>query len=140
MRHRRARRLLTQLLDGSPGPRLRRELQAHVRGCPECRRRLRQHETAELLLRLLPRTLLPSEPSRAAQVRLWGLARWFVDPLAAWRERLELGAVGLGVALFTVVVTMSVDWHPEGAHPTGLVVLAQAVAPDAGSMLPVGWR
>lgn len=138
MRHRRATRILTHLLDGGLSPSVRRSLQAHARTCPRCRHRLREHEAVEALVRLLPRTLVPYEPSRSAQVRLWGLARWWVDPMAAWRERLGLGAVGLGVAALSAVVSLSVgSWPPPVAQS---IVIAQVVAPDAGSMLPVGWR
>ena len=138
MRHRRATHLLTHLLDGGLAPSVRRDLRAHARSCPRCRRRLREHEAVEALVRLLPQALVPYEPSRSAQVRLWGLARWWVDPMAGWRERLGLGAVGLGVAALSAAVSLSVGSWPPPVVPT--VTIAQVVAPDAGAMLPVGWR
>jgi anti-sigma factor RsiW len=141
MRHWRAARLLTRLLDGElDDPARRRALQAHARACPRCRRRLREHEAVETLVRLLPLSLVPYQPSRAAQVRLWGLARWREDPTVVWRTRLGLGVVGLGVAAFGVAASVSVStrsWPPVGVQP---LVIAAVVAPDAATMLPVGWR
>ena len=139
MTHRRAARLLTALLDGGLSAETRRALRAHVRGCPYCRRRLREHEGVEALVRLLPATLLPAIPDRAAQVRLWGLARWFVDPVAAARERFGLSAVGVGAFALAAVLGFSVSsWTFRSDH-VGAIVLAQ-VGADSASMLPLGWR
>lgn len=141
MRHGRARRLLTRLVDGGLPPGTRGEVRAHLRGCPRCRRRLREHQAVEALVRLLPPSLVPRESSPSAQLRLWALACWFADPMAAWRARLELGAVGLGVVALGLVVSVSTGlWSPLGAEPAGVLLLAQAGAPDAVSMLPLGWR
>lgn len=139
MTHRRAARLLTALLDGGLSGETRRAVRAHVRGCPYCRRRLREHEGIEALVRLLPATLLPVVPDRAAQVRLWGLARWFVDPIAIARERFGLSAVGLGAFALAAVLSLSVSsWTYRSDH-VGAIVLAQASS-DSASMLPLGWR
>jgi anti-sigma factor RsiW len=137
--HRRAARLLTALLDGGLPSETRRAIRAHVRECPFCRRRLRQHEGIEALVRLLPPTLLPEVPDRAAQVRLWGLARWFVDPVARARERYGISAVGVGAFALAAVLTLSVSsWTFRSDH-LGELVLAQGGA-DVASMLPLGWR
>lgn len=139
MIHRRAARLLSSLLDGGLAPGTRAAVQAHARACPACRRRLREHEAVEALVRLLPQTLLPYEPSAGAQVRLWGLARWFVDPVALARERMGLSAIGVCAVALAAALGLSISWIPFWEDPSGLTVLAQA-APDAASMLPLGWR
>lgn len=139
MTHRRASRLLAALLDDGLSPGLRSAVREHARGCGACRRRLREHRTAEALIRLLPVSLVPLDPSPRAQVRLWGLARWFIDPVARFRERLGLSAVGIGIALVAAVLSLSIQtWHPMG-EPGAALVLAQAI-PDAIDMLPLGWR
>jgi anti-sigma factor RsiW len=138
--HRRAARLLTGLLDGGLAPGLRRAVREHAQECPFCRRRLREHEGVEALIRLLPHSLLPVEPSRGAQVRLWGLARWFVDPVAAAQERVRLSAVGVCAFALAAVLSLTVSaWTPFGDEANGLLVLAQA-SPDVATMVPLGWR
>lgn len=138
MTHFRAHRLLTKLLDGGLPAETRRALQAHLRGCTACRRRLREHEAVEGLVRLLPQALLPARPDPAAQLRLWGLARWFVDPRAVGRERRGLGALGVGMAVLCVAISLTAStWAPL---PSGLVMLAQIGSPDVAAMLPLGWR
>lgn len=138
MTHRRAARLLTGLLDEGLSLTTRRALRAHARACPACRRRLREHEGIEALVRLLPPSLLPVVPDRRAQVRLWGLAAWFADPVAHARERLGLSAIGVVAFALATVLTLAVSsWTFAAARLQGVVV-AQA-APDA-AMLPLGWR
>jgi anti-sigma factor RsiW len=138
MTHRRASRLLSDLLDGSLTPPLRRSVARHAHACPSCRRRLREHQAVEALVRLLPYSIVPREPSRTAQRRLWALAAWFVDPVARARERLGLSAVGVGVFVLAAGLSVTVTgWEP--APSGGFLILAQ-VAPDAGAMLPLGWR
>jgi anti-sigma factor RsiW len=137
--HRRAARLLSGLLDGGLPPATRQAVQAHVRSCRFCRRRLREHERVEALVRLLPAALLPVEPDRAAQVRLWGLARWFVDPVGRARERFGLSAVGVGAFALAAALTVTVSSWSVGDDAAGLLVLAQA-SPDVAAMLPLGWR
>lgn len=139
MTHRRAARLLSGLLDGGLAPATRQAVQAHARSCRFCRQRLREHEGVEALVRLLPAALLPVEPDRAAQVRLWGLARWFVDPVARARERFGLSALGVGAFALAAVLTLTVSTWSVGDDAAGLLVLAQA-SPDVASMLPLGWR
>jgi len=91
-------------------------------------------------VRLLPAALLPCEPSAAAQRRLWGLARWFQDPVAVGRERIGLGAVGVGAAVVAAVLWGAIQVSsPTGAVPARLLILAQA-APDTAAALPLGWR
>jgi anti-sigma factor RsiW len=143
MTHRRARRLLPALLDEALPARQRRAVRAHARRCPSCGRRLREHEEVEALLRLLPPSLVPFEPSARADARLGSLARWFVDPFAAARERLGLRALGVGVAVgaYALAATTSL-WAPVPsgiADPHGLVTLVQA-QPDEAATLPLGWR
>lgn len=139
MTHRRAARLLTGLFDGGLPPATRRAVQAHARACPFCRRRLREHEGVEALVRLLPATLLPVVPDRSAQVRLWGLARWFVDPVAMARERFGLSAVGVGAVALAAVFAFTVSTWTFRSTAAGLLVLAHA-SPDVASTLPLGWR
>jgi len=136
--HRRAARLLTGLLDGGLSAALRRDVQAHARACPFCRRRLREHEGVEALVRLLPASLLPVAPDRSAQVRLWGLARWFVDPVARARERFGISAVGVGAFALAAVLTLTVSSWTFGGESVGLIIVAQAT-PDM-ALLPLGWR
>jgi anti-sigma factor RsiW len=139
MRHRQASRLLTRLFDGGLDPAQRAAFDAHLRGCEACRQRLEEHAAVEALVRLLPQALLPREPSSSAQRRLWGLARWSADPVATWRERFGLGAVGVGVAVVAAALWISVGAWGPGGNPGPLLALAQRV-PDASSALPLGWR
>ena len=140
MRHRRASRLLTGLFDGGLDAATRRSLELHVRGCPACRQRVDEHGIVEALVRLLPPALLPYEPSHSAQRRLWGLARWFVHPGAAWRERFGLGAVGVGVAVVAAALWISsAAWSSASGFSAAPLVLAEG-APDVSSSLPLGWR
>jgi anti-sigma factor RsiW len=140
MRHWRARQLLLDLFDDGVEPRLRIRLEAHLRGCEACRRRADEHACVEALVRLLPAALLPCEASAAAQRRLWGLSRWFGDPVAVGRERIGLGAVGVGAAIAAAVLWGAIQvTSPTGGVPARLLILAQA-APDAASALPLGWR
>ena len=140
MRHRRARRLLTGLFDGGIDSATRRAVEAHVEDCPACRRRLDEHGIAEALVLLLPPALVPCEPSPSAQRRLWGLARWFGQRGAVWRERFGLGAVGVGAAAMAVALWISSGaWSSTRGVSAALLVLAQA-APDVSSSLPLGWR
>jgi len=138
MTHRRAARLLTGLFDGGLPITTRRAVQTHARACPFCRRRLREHEGVEALVRLLPPTLLPVEPDRGAQVRLWGLARWFVDPVARARERFGISAVGVCAFALAAVLTLTVSSWTFGGESVGLIIVAQAT-PDM-ALLPLGWR
>lgn len=141
MTHRRARRLMPELLDGSLDRDTCRAVRAHARGCSDCRARLREHEAAEALLRLLPPSLVPCDPTRDAQTRLFGLARWFVDPVANWRrERMNLGALGMGMAVAAYIASATLPaWIPVSQDSGSLIKLAEA-APDASFMLPLGWR
>ncbi|MCL4685832.1 zf-HC2 domain-containing protein [Myxococcota bacterium] len=140
MTHRRAARLLAALLDGALTPALRREVRSHTRACAACRRRLREDEAIEALVRLLPSSLLPLDPSPAAQVRLWSLAQWFVDPVAQARERFRISAVGaFAFGLAAAFFLMVWGWGASGGGIGGLLVMAQA-APDAATTLPLGWR
>lgn len=140
MTHRRAARLLIALLDGGLTPGLRRAVREHARACPFCRRRLREHQGVEALIRLLPHALLPVEPSRGAQLRLWGLSRWFADPAAAAQERSRISALGACAFALAAVLALTISaWTPLGDAAAGLLVLAQA-APDPTSMVPLGWR
>lgn len=143
MTHRHARRLLPALLDDTLPSRQRRAVRAHAERCTSCGRRLREHEEVEALVRLLPPSLVPCQPSRRADARLGDLSRWFVDPFAAARERLGLRALGVGVAVgaYALAATTSL-WAPAPkgvVDPDGLVTLVQ-VQPDAASTLPLGWR
>lgn len=138
MTHRRAARLLTGLFDDGLSIATRRAVRAHARACPSCRRRLREHEGIEALIRLLPPSLLPVEPDRSAQVRLWGLARWFVDPMARARERLGMSAVGVCAFALAAVLTFTVSSWTFEAASVEAIVLAQS-APDM-ALLPLGWR
>lgn len=140
MTHRRAARLLSALLDGELTPALRRDVRAHTRECAACQRRLRQDEAVEALIRLLPAALLPLDPTPAAQVRLWGLAHWFIDPVAQARERRRLSAVGaLAFGLAAAFILVVWGWGSSGGGVGGLLVMAQA-APDVAATLPLGWR
>jgi anti-sigma factor RsiW len=132
--------LLAALLDGELTPELRNTVRAHTRDCAACRRRLREDQAVEALVRLLPASLLPLEPSPAAQLRLWGLAHWFVDPVAQARERFRISAVGvLAFGLAAAFVLMVWSWGSSGTAVGGLLVMAQA-APDVATTLPLGWR
>ena len=114
MIHWRAARLLSQLPDDTLPPETEIEVRAHVASCARCRSRLHGIQLSEDLLRQIPPSILPIEPSRDAYARLAALARWAdgdeisADP-QGWR--LSFVSVTSAVLLFCVAASAG-SWAP----------------------------
>ena len=80
MRHGKAKRLLTALPDRLLAQQPELDLCVHVASCARCRRLLREIELSESLLRTMPSSILPLEPSPVSYGRLVSLSRWAPDP------------------------------------------------------------
>jgi len=107
MRHRPARRRLSQLLDGTlPSP-VEQAVRAHLAGCPACAERLAEFEACERLLARLPCGLIPLAPSEADELRLRGLARWAFEPAPRRRVGPEAAALALAAAAVACVVALT---------------------------------
>lgn len=74
MMHWRAIRRLVALIDDALTTDEAQHVRAHVAGCARCRHRLREYEAAEVLLRRMPRSLVPEQWSFAVQLRLRAIA------------------------------------------------------------------
>ena len=112
--HWKASRLLAQLPDDSLAPDVEIEVRAHVVSCARCRSRLHEIQLSEDLLRRIPPSIVPIEPSRGAYVRLAALASWTddeeiaVDP-QGWR--ISLVSVTSALLLFCVSPALADHEH-----------------------------
>ena len=139
MNHRTARVLLPAILDHTIPAAREAAVRQHVDGCGRCRRTLAEFEASEALLAQLPASLVPIEPSAAAQDRLASFSRWVADPRPEWQERIGVPALGaLAAAAMLVMVISVTGWGPVVEARSAQVSLA-AVLPDS-SYLPTGWR
>ena len=114
MIHFKAARLLAQLPDDSLPRETEVEVRAHVVSCARCRARLHEIQLSEDLLRRIPPSIVPIEPSRDAYVRLAALARWTDDDeIKANPEgwRLSLVSVASVLLLFCVAASAG-SWAP----------------------------
>jgi len=136
--HPTARRLLPGLLDATLAPRTERAVRLHALGCRRCRRSLAELLEAEALLAMLPGSLVPMEPSAAADARLASLARWAAQPAPTLLERVVpmVGACAAAAALALVLSTPA--WLPSVSTRSDPVTLA-AVMPDS-RLFPTGLR
>jgi anti-sigma factor RsiW len=134
------RRLLAALPDRTLPARLEGEVRAHAERCRVCRRRLADLEASEVLLRLLPVSLLPERPSPVAEARLAALARWSAPPPAPlWPGALRIPALGALAAAATVAVVLSLgSWRPVPNEPRDQVLYAALYAGPAP--IPYTWR
>jgi hypothetical protein len=99
---------------------------------------MRELEATERLLRRLPRSVVPLEPSPASDARLAALARWAADPAPIWRERFGVSAVGaFAVAAVLALFLATSAWSPMVGNPSGAMALA-GMMPDA-DYAPIGW-
>lgn len=138
MNHWKARPLLASLLDGSLPARTQRALRLHATHCGRCRVRLAELVEAEALLAELPLSLVPLEPSRAADARLASLARWAPQPVPSLAVRLA-PALGTLAAAAAVALMLSAPLAmPTVDTRTDPVTLA-AVLPDS-RLFPTGLR
>jgi anti-sigma factor RsiW len=114
MMHWRAARLLAQLPDDSLPPAIEVEVRAHVASCARCRSRLHAIQLSEDLLRQIPPSILPIEPSRDAYARLAALARWTDDgEICADPQGWRLSAVSVASAVLLFCVAASAgSWAP----------------------------
>jgi anti-sigma factor RsiW len=136
--HWKARRLLASLLDGSLPARSERALRLHAAHCGRCRVALAELLEAEALLAELPVSLVPLDPSPAAEARLAALARWAAEPPRSPAARLA-PALGTLAAAAALAVMFSVPLSvPRVDTRTEPVTLA-AVLPDA-RLFPTGLR
>ncbi len=135
MRHRAARRRLSQLLDGTlPAPE-ERAVRAHVVRCAACRGRLAEFEACERLLARLPGGVLPFAASAAGEQRLAGLARWSFERPARVRAGPGVAALAAAAAAVACVVAIAgtSSWVPHAEHAAG-------TATQVAYVLPGGFR
>jgi anti-sigma factor RsiW len=133
MRHRAARKRLSQLLDGTlPAPE-ERAVRAHLARCAACRVRLAEFEACERLLARLPGGVLPFMASPAGEQRLVGLARWSFERPA--RARAGPGVAALGVAAAAVACVVAIagisSWVPRAENTAGAAIQVAYVLPGA---------
>ena len=132
MIHWRAARVLAQLPDDTLPHETEVEVRAHVASCARCRSRLHGIQLSEDLLRQIPPSILPIEPSRDAYARLAALARWTdggeitSDP-QGWR--LSLVSVASVVLLFCVAASAG-SWAPTIRPGTSPNVHFEMLLPD----------
>ena len=139
MNHRTARELLPAILDHTIPAAREAAVRQHVDGCGRCRRALAEFQASEALLARLPASLVPVEPSVAAQNRLAAFARWVPDPRPAWQERVGVSALGaLAATAMLLMVITAPGWGPVAVERSAPVALA-AVLPDS-HYHPTGWR
>jgi anti-sigma factor RsiW len=137
-----ARRRLPDLLEGGLAPESEAGLRRHVAGCRRCGRRLARLETADTLLRRLPRALVPLEAGPSADARLATLAQWSRRPDGAAGGapygRLEAASALATLALMVVLAASVSDWAPVMGD-LGTSATAAYVVPDA-PMTPLTFR
>jgi hypothetical protein len=130
--HWKASRLLAQLPDDSLAPDVEIEVRAHVVSCARCRSRLHEIQLSEDLLRRIPPSIVPIEPSRGAYVRLAALASWTddeeitVDP-QGWR--ISLVSVTSALLLFCVAASAG-SWAPSVRPGMGPNMNVEMLFPD----------
>ena len=131
MNHFRAKRLLPQLLDGTLPASVEGAVRAHTEACISCATALDEFELCEELLGRLPATLVPSEPSAAAEGRLRSLARWAADPEPSRAERVGVTALGTAVACAMLALVFSGQgWLPPEPRDHAATTTLAAVMPD----------
>jgi len=119
--HWRAIRLLPDLVDGALDPDLELDVEVHMASCARCRRRYRELELSESLLRELPISLAPLDFDAGSYARLASLSRWSEEGLPKPRSdryappMLALASVAM---LWLLAATVS-DWGPVIGGPLG---------------------
>lgn len=98
---------LSARLDGAVGPDVARQVDAHVDGCAECRRRLDELAEVRSVLRSLPHRQVPPEVVRAA-------AEAAAQDGASRARRARAGLVAATIAL--AVATGAVADHHTAGH------------------------
>ncbi|MCG8588664.1 MAG: zf-HC2 domain-containing protein [Proteobacteria bacterium] len=139
MRHWRARRLLASLLDGTLPPRRAAAVRTHAAQCRECAAALADFERADALLRELPASLMPLEPSPAARHRLLSLARWGANGQIEYAPRSPVPALGFASAILVFFLSVTAGtWVPVVPAAAPPIVVASAI-PEA-AYAPMGLR
>jgi Putative zinc-finger len=104
MRHGAARRLLTQLLDGTLPPALEQAVRGHAAHCARCQRALAELELCERLVARLPLGVVPLVSLASGERRLRGLARWGAPrPGQRWTGLEGFAMAAMAAALAGVV-------------------------------------
>ena len=136
---RRARRV-PELLDETIAARERAGLEAHVRRCPRCARRLDRLERSEALLARMPHLLFPLEAAAGGpEGRLATLALWGVEPSArsAYGAAPALSALALAGLVLVLSLTAQ-EWAPL-VGDMGASTTVASVLPDS-SLYPLTFR
>ncbi len=111
--HWRAARLLAQLPDNTLSRETELDVRVHVASCGRCRGRLRALQASEDLLRRIPPSIVPVEPSAGAYVRLAALARWSADEGLPDPDGWRLSFVGMASVVLLVCLAVSAgSWAP----------------------------
>lgn len=138
IRHRKARKLLPQILDGGLPPLTEALVRDHAERCGRCTRVLAEFEASERLLARLPRAILADPEPERISARLHALARWAMDAEPSWRERLGATALGTVAAGMLVALVLSGQgWLPPNPADSGDATTIAAVMPD-NLLTPMG--
>jgi anti-sigma factor RsiW len=123
MRHRSARRLLPQLLDGTLPSASERGVREHAACCGRCRRDLADFELCDQLVTRLPHRIIPLIEPALGERRLAGLASWAFPrpvPRRRWLVLEGLAAAAAAGALAGVVALAgAASWVPTPASTPG---------------------
>lgn len=142
MNHRKARRLLPQVLDGTLAAHLEAEVRQHAEDCRACRGALAEFDVCESLLAQLPISLVPLDEPEGRTDRLLALSRWIVDPEPSLGERVGMSALGaFAAAAMLVVVLTGGTWSPAPEDARTPITLAGVVPIPDTELMPMGrWR
>ena len=140
MMHWRANRLLASLLDGTLPEETEIDLRVHVASCARCRRRLREFEVAEDLLRRMPAAIQPLEWSPSSYRRLTAMASWSTEPELPEPDRWRAPVLSLVSAFAIFMIALMVgQYSPILDEPIGSSIRLGYQVPDADH-IPTHWH
>jgi anti-sigma factor RsiW len=133
MRHRLARRHLSDLVDGALPPALAEAVRQHAHACARCERHLAELALCERLVAALPLGTTFAAP--AANRRLYRLARWAPPvPVSRSRDRIEGLAMAAAAAAFAGIVALAGvrHWLPAPGPDGSALIQVAYVVPSGG--------
>jgi anti-sigma factor RsiW len=135
VRHAHAKRLLSELLDGTLEPAREQAVRGHALACARCSRRLAEYELCDELVSQLPLAVVPLAVSASGELRLRRLARW-AFPRAEPHPWLGLEgfAAALAAAALAGVVALggTRSWVPPAKPMPPTLTQVAFVMPTAG--------
>ncbi len=124
-------RRFSDFYDGSPDPRFRRPLEAHLEHCEKCARYERAVASGAALLRTLPRIELSESFRPTLEHRLF-----HVKDENALTRAARSSAVPVLAAVGIAIILAIVAWSPTLGRSTAQVALAPIVVSDPPSPEP----